>query len=130
MLLKNAKMANRRNLAEDAEDTETVKMGSQIYPNATAQLDADEKVIDDEEYFWEKYAQKSISLFPHSPFCDAALLCFAGNPMSDILNCYLWQIVDALLFLMLVLVIENTDVIFKHFRNCLYGEPAAEKKRG
>ena len=89
MMHKKSKKSNSTKFKGNADDAGPKKTGSQIYPNATAQLDADEKLFDDEEYFWEKYAVLSISFFPHSPFCDAALLCFYENPMSDIANCYL-----------------------------------------
>ena len=65
------------------------------------------QLVENEEYFWEKYAKQSISLFPHSPFCDASLLCFANNPMVDVINCYLLQIFDLALFIFLVMLIEN-----------------------
>ena len=41
-------------------------------------------VIDDEHYFWEELAQKLMILFPHEPFCEAALYSFSTNPMKDV----------------------------------------------
>jgi hypothetical protein len=127
-LFKKAKKGNKGLILNEKEPDQIFESpdvnsnsSSNSTKNSTAEEELLEGIFNDEEYFWEKYVQKSISLFPHSPFCDAALLCFSQNPMSDVFLCYAQQVFDAMLFLMIIYAIENVEVIQKCVRTKLYG---------
>lgn len=82
---------------------------------------------DDESYIWETVAQKSLVLFPHSPFCDLAAACFsfgddgpknlevAAFKRNNLLWAYFMQIFDFLLFFAFVTLIDNYKVVLKMF---------------
>ena len=44
--------------------------------------------VDDESYIWETLAQKSLVLFPHSPFCELAAACFSFGEVPDEVAAY------------------------------------------
>lgn len=44
--------------------------------------------VDDESYIWETLAQKSLVLFPHSPFCELAAACFSFGEVPEEVSAY------------------------------------------
>jgi len=52
-------------------------------------------------------------LFPHEPFCEAALYSFSTNPMKDVICKYLMQVFDAFIVFAIVLIIDNWVLVYK-----------------
>ena len=105
--------------------------GTQIQPkllNSTTTIDTNknEALFDDEPYIWEEFATKAIVLFPHSPFCDAAILCFADNPMSDVIWKYINQVLDVILLITIVTMIENYRVTYTGIKNLILQKRAKD----
>jgi hypothetical protein len=81
--------------------------------------------IEDESYIWETLAQKSLVLFPHSPFCELASACFHFGEVTDEVTAYLrskliWtftmQVFDFFLLFAIIVALDNFKSIISYLK--------------
>jgi len=81
----------------------------------------DNKILNDQAYIWEKFAQKSLIVSPHSIYCDLAMGIFATEAekksFHHLCKLFLYQIVDFLFLFAILLIIENWQTFYKGVRN-------------
>ena len=110
--------------AESGPDlTSARRLGAASPPSNST--DSAFKIIDDETEVWEGAAISAMKFFPHSPFCDVAVLCFSNATFEAVFEKYCMQIFDFLLLFVILCFIENHRKAFKLFSFWKRGEVRA-----
>jgi len=96
--------------------------------------DQKNQLVEDKQYVWEVIAQKSLVLFPHTPYCDLAANLFA-RPMDKVsttalAELYGTQVADFIFLFMLLLLIENWRRCYKGLTGLCFGRKDKAKKAG